>query len=67
MNTTDALYSGREAFARHAWGDAYAQLSIADREAALDGADLDWLATASALTGRDGESIDIWARGIMNS
>jgi DNA-binding CsgD family transcriptional regulator len=62
MITSEALDLGRAAFARHAWGDAYAQLSAADGVAALEGADLDRLATAAALIGRDAESIDIWAR-----
>jgi hypothetical protein len=38
MTTTDVLDRGRAAFARHAWGDAYAQLSAADGVAALEGA-----------------------------
>jgi DNA-binding CsgD family transcriptional regulator len=62
MTTTDVLDRGRAAFARHAWGDAYAQLSAADGDAALEGADLDLFATAAALTGRDAESIVIWTR-----
>ena len=43
----DALRAGREAYDRHAWAEAYEQLSQADREGALSGADLETLAEAS--------------------
>ena len=35
MATDDMPDRGRESFGRHAWGDAYAQLSAADHEAPL--------------------------------
>jgi DNA-binding NarL/FixJ family response regulator len=57
-----ALDRGREAFARRAWGDAYAELSAADREAPLAPEDLERLATAAYLAGRDAESADLLAR-----
>src|SRR4029450_2991162 len=57
-----ALDGGRAAFGRQAWGDAYAQLSAADREAPLELDDLERLAVAAYLVGRDEDSIDIWAR-----
>jgi len=62
MNTADALDRGRESHRRQAWGDAYAQLSAADRGAPLELADLERLAMAAHLTGRDGDSADVWAR-----
>ena len=62
MNATEALDRGREAFWRQAWVDAYTQLSAADRDAALQPEDLEQLATAAYLLGKDVESSDIWAR-----
>src|SRR5919109_2445671 len=62
MATADALDRGRECFGRQAWGDAYAQLSAADHEAPLEPEDLERLATAAYLVGRDADSADIWAR-----
>ncbi|WP_433787775.1 LuxR C-terminal-related transcriptional regulator [Actinomycetospora sp. CA-101289] len=50
-----ALDRGREAFGRRRWQDAYTDLSQADREDGLGTADLERLATAAYLTGRDGE------------
>jgi len=62
MTRADALDRGRESFGRQAWGDAYAQLSAADREAALEPDDLERLAVAAHLVGRDVDSGDVWAR-----
>jgi hypothetical protein len=59
---SDALDLSRESFGRQAWGDAYVQLSAADREAPLGAEDLERLATAAYLTGRDAECADVWAR-----
>jgi DNA-binding NarL/FixJ family response regulator len=59
---TDAVARGRAAFAAKAWADAYARLSVADREGPLDPFDLERLATAARLTGSDAESADLWAR-----
>ncbi len=47
------LARGRESFRRRAWGDAYRSLRLADRAAPLGGGDLELLATAAYLTGRD--------------
>lgn len=58
----EALDRARECFARRAWGDAYAQLSAADHETPLALADLELLAMAAYLLGRDGDSTDVWAR-----
>src|SRR5438093_9732449 len=57
-----ALHRGREAFRRQAWGDAFSQLSSADREEPLSLDDLESLAAASYLSGRDAESERFWAR-----
>jgi DNA-binding CsgD family transcriptional regulator len=58
----ETLDRGRGAFGRHAWADAYAGLSAADHEAPLAPEDLEQLAMAAHLAGRDSESADIWAR-----
>jgi len=62
MTTTDALDRARDSFGRHAWADAYAQLSAADHESQLAPADLERLAMAAYLVGRDDDSADVWAR-----
>jgi DNA-binding CsgD family transcriptional regulator len=62
VTRVDALDRGRAALARRAWGDAYAELSAADREGPLAPEDLERLATAAHLTGRDADSADLWAR-----
>ena len=43
----EPLRAGRDALLRHAWVDAFEQLSKADREGQLNGADLESLALAS--------------------
>jgi DNA-binding CsgD family transcriptional regulator len=62
MTAADVLDRGRESFARQAWADAYAQLSAADQESPLEPEDLERLATAAYLVGRDADSTDIWTR-----
>jgi DNA-binding CsgD family transcriptional regulator len=62
MSTADALDRGRESFGRQAWADAFAQLSAADDATRLGPEDLERLATAAYLVGRDGDSADLWAR-----
>jgi ATP/maltotriose-dependent transcriptional regulator MalT len=49
----DELERGRESYARRAWGDAHRLLSRADQAAPLGGADLERLAMAAYLIGRD--------------
>jgi tetratricopeptide (TPR) repeat protein len=51
----DALQHGRECYGRRAWSDAYQSLLTADQATALEADDLDRLATAAYLTGRDVE------------
>lgn len=60
--TASTADQGRDAFDRSAWVDAYAQLVTADRESSLAAADLEPLATAAYLTGRDHDSADVWER-----
>jgi DNA-binding CsgD family transcriptional regulator len=62
MATADALQLGRESHRRQAWEEAYAQLSAADREAPLEAEDLQRLATAAYLLGRDADCAEGWER-----
>lgn len=62
MTTADPLVRGREAFRRQGWGDAYAQLSAADHDTSLELADLELLAVAAHLLGRDEETVEAWSR-----
>lgn len=62
MTGADALKQGRASFERWAWRDAYTQLSAADREAPLEFEDLERLAVAAYLVGRDRDSAEVWAR-----
>jgi ATP/maltotriose-dependent transcriptional regulator MalT len=60
--TGSALDDGRAAFARQQWATAYAQLREADETSPLDPADLERLAAACYLVGRDDESAEVWQR-----
>ncbi len=62
MSQGIALVRGREAFQQQSWGEAYAQLSTADSETALDPEDLLQLALSSSLTGRETESLAVLVR-----
>jgi DNA-binding CsgD family transcriptional regulator len=62
MTMADALGRGRSAFGRRAWADAYSGLSAADHEAPLSPEDLERLALAAYLAGRDDDGADISAR-----
>ena len=62
MTRADVLDIGRECFDRKAWAEAHARLSAADREEPLGPEDLERLATAARLIGRDAESTDLRAR-----
>ena len=53
MTTTDALDRARDSFARHAWAEAHAQLAALDGRSPLAPADLERLAMAAFLVGRD--------------
>jgi len=47
---------------RQGWGVAYAQLSAADHDASLELGDLELLAVAAHLLGRDEDTVAAWAR-----
>ena len=51
----NSLEHGRECYQRRAWGDAYDALLHADQATPLEADDLDRLATAAYLSGRDAE------------
>jgi tetratricopeptide (TPR) repeat protein/tRNA A-37 threonylcarbamoyl transferase component Bud32 len=57
-----AAERGREAYRRRAWREAHDQLSAADRETPLAPEDLERLAIACTMLGRDAESADTLAR-----
>ena len=46
-----------------AWSEEYRQLAALDAEQGLDIEELDDLATAAYMTGRDDESFELWGRG----
>ncbi len=62
LGTGDALGRGREAFERRGWGEAVASLSAADQRSPLALDDLERLAEAAYLIGRDDESATAWTR-----
>lgn len=62
MTSRETLDRGRESFACRAWADSYAYLSTADRETRLEAEDLERLAYAAYLTGRDTDSEDALTR-----
>jgi hypothetical protein len=62
MILTDKLNRWRKAFLQGAWSDAYDLLTSADRETSLEPEDLEQLARAAYLIGKETESTDIWAR-----
>jgi DNA-binding CsgD family transcriptional regulator len=62
MTASDAVERGRAAFARRDWGNAYDLLSAGDRAAPLGFEDLERLAVAAYLIGRDEDSDGAWTR-----
>jgi tetratricopeptide (TPR) repeat protein len=58
----EALVRGRAAFGRRAWGDAFADLSSVDARTPLTPQDLERLAVAAYLLGRDADSDHTLAR-----
>ena len=56
MAEADALQRGRESFERKAWAESYRLLQTAEREAPLAPDDLERLAIAAYLIGKDDES-----------
>ena len=57
-----AIDQGRAAFAARQWRTAYAHLSAADAEGALEPADLERLAAAAYLVGEDERAVALWTR-----
>ena len=62
MTTADTLDRGRASFERWAWADAFDKLSAADRETPLAPEDLELLAKAAYLVGRDADRDEVLAR-----
>ena len=62
MPDIEALGRARKSFEQRAWADAYRAFEAADREAPLGPEDLERLATAAYLMGREDESEDFRAR-----
>ena len=55
-----AIDRGRESFERQAWGDAFNQFSAANQHAPLGADDLERLAVAAFLVGKDADSVGAW-------
>lgn len=62
MDEADRLERGREPFRRQAWADAYTTLTHVDQSGSLGAEDVERLAIASYLLGKDADSEDLWAR-----
>jgi DNA-binding CsgD family transcriptional regulator/tetratricopeptide (TPR) repeat protein len=62
MTDTPALERGRALFARKVWAESYRSLQAADRDAPLDAEDLERLAIAAYLLGRDDDCEAFTAR-----
>ena len=62
MMTSGTLEQGRRSFAQRCWGDAYARLSAAAADAALELDDLERLALAAYLIGNEDASTGAWMR-----
>lgn len=60
MTPVDTLDQGREALQRQAWADAYALMSVAQRATPLGPEDLERLALAAYLVGKDDECAAAW-------
>jgi len=59
---SDLLERARTAFAGRQWAEAFSALSNVDRERGLDAEDVERLATAAYLVGKEVESEAAWAR-----
>ena len=62
MGTIDVVAQARASFAQRSWGDAYEQFTEADALTALELDDLEKLALAAYLSGRDEDSTRAWIR-----
>ena len=59
---TELLEQARSDFERRVWGDAYERFSAADHRQPLSGEDLERLAVAAQLVGKDDVSTVMWER-----
>ena len=59
---TDPLEAGRMALARHLWPEAFEQLSAADRDGQLSGADLESLSLAAFFAAHADVALDVKER-----
>lgn len=62
MDRSDLLDQGRRRFEERAWTEAWDLLAASDRSTPLGSDDLERLAMAAYLTGRDAESTEAWSR-----
>jgi len=62
MNRAEALKRGRGSLRKQAWGTAFSHLSSADKAAPLEPEDIEGLATAAHLSGRETDSLELLAR-----
>ena len=62
IDTSVQIERGRDAFKRQLWGEAFSQLSAADGDSPLEPEDLERLAVAAELVGRNDEGAEIWTR-----
>ena len=62
MAEAEQLGQGRQAFARQQWKQAYRHLCAVDAQASLEPADLERLAVAAYLVGRDADATAMWRR-----
>lgn len=63
MKQTDTkLEEGRKAFSQGNWGRAFNILTSIDSESPLQPTDLELLATAAYMNGKDADCIDFWSR-----
>ena len=62
MNRAEALKRGRGSLRKRAWGTAFSHLSSADKEAPLEPEDIQGLANAAHLSGREADSLELLAR-----
>jgi len=60
MAVADRHKRARDFFARRIWGDAFAELSAVHREGPLDVEDLERLAVAAYMVGRDDDCENTW-------
>src|SRR5688500_20323890 len=62
MSDVHLLARARQSFEQHTWADSYRLFEAADREAPLEPEDLERLATAAYLMGREDDSEAFWER-----